>query len=224
MTHPVETVLGYRFQDPAWLQEALTHPSCNRVKEGAPFHYQRLEFLGDSVLGLVISDMLVRHFPQEAEGSLARRKAALVESKTLAQQMSEWGIAAQIIMSSGEEAGGGRNSQAILEDVCEALIGAIYRDGGYEAAREVIERHWQKLLESHEEAPKDAKTALQEWAQGKGLPLPEYQLVSSTGPAHEPVFTVTVAIPGYADQQGEARNKRKAEQLAALKMLEVVTR
>ncbi len=222
MMHPVETVLGYVFRDRAWLEEALTHPSCNLTRNGQPFHYQRLEFLGDSVLGLIISDMLLHAFPQEPEGLLARRKAALVEGKALAKQMQVWGIEPHIVMSAGEEAGGGRSSKSILEDVCEALIGAIYRDGGFEAARKVVENHWRDLLQSHAEAPKDAKTALQEWAQGRGLPLPEYQLVSSEGPAHEPLFKVKVAVRGYGEQIAEAGNKRRAEQIAAARMLEVV--
>lgn len=216
----VEAVLGYRFRNPELLVEALTHPSCNQQKNGGPFHYQRLEFLGDSVLGLVIGDLLVRRYPAEPEGSLARRKSALVESKTLAQRMQRWGIADSIRMSPGEEAGGGRGSRAILEDVCEALIGAIYRDGGYEAAYEVVAQHWQELLESTLEAPKDAKTSLQEWVQGRGLPLPLYTLVSTEGPAHEPLFVVSVAVESFGEEQGEAPNKRKAEQIAAAKMLE----
>ncbi len=217
------SILGYTFVNPELLQEALTHPSCNQQKNGQAFHYQRLEFLGDSVLGLVISDLLMQHYAQEAEGLLARRKAALVESKTLAAQMQGFGIAHHIYMSAGEEAGGGRSSQAILEDVCEALIGAIYRDGGYAAAYDFVAKHWKTLLESAIEAPKDAKTALQEWVQGRGLPLPAYTLISSEGPAHEPFFVIQVRVEGFGEAQGEALSKRKAEQMAAATMLERVT-
>lgn len=215
----IEQKLGYRFSNADLLEEALTHPSCNRQKEGQLFHYQRLEFLGDSVLGLVISDLLIKHFPQEPEGSLARRKAALVESKALAEIMRQWNIADLIYMSAGEEASGGRDSQSILEDVCEALLGAVYRDGGYIAAYAVIEKFWQPMLELAVEAPKDAKTALQEWVQAQGLPLPIYTVISSEGPAHEPLFVVSVSVKNYESEQAEASSKRKAEQLAAAKML-----
>jgi ribonuclease-3 len=146
-----------------------------------------------------------------------------VESKALAARMQQWDIASQIRMSVGEEAGGGRQSQSILEDVCEALIGAVYLDGGFAAAYQLIERHWKGALHQQAEAPKDAKSALQELAQGKGLPLPEYQLVSAEGPAHEPYFTVSVTVQGYPPQQGEAPSKRKAEQEAAAKMLDIIT-
>lgn len=218
----INAALGYNFQQAELLEEALTHPSCNLQKNTQNFNYQRLEFLGDSVLGLVISDMLVKAFPQESEGALARRKAALVESKTLAARMQQWGVAECIRMSVGEEASGGRQSQSILEDVCEALIGAVYLDGGFAAAYQLITRHWEAALHQQIEAPKDAKSALQELVQGRGLPLPEYQLVSAEGPAHEPYFVVEVRVVGVSAQRGDAPSKRKAEQDAAAKMLAVL--
>lgn len=218
----ISAALGYRFQQPALLEEALTHPSCNLQKNGQQYNYQRLEFLGDSVLGLIISDMLLKAFPQESEGALARRKAALVESKALAARMQQWDIASQIRMSAGEEAGGGRQSQSILEDVCEALIGAVYLDGGFGAAYQLIEKNWNGVLHQQVEAPKDAKSALQELVQAKGFPLPEYHLISADGPAHEPYFVVEVRVVGEDSQRGEAPSKRKAEQEAATRMLSVL--
>jgi ribonuclease-3 len=224
----LESVLGYRFHNIAWLEEALTHPSCNLFAPKqigaakAAFNYQRLEFLGDSVLGLVISDLLFQRFPLESEGALARRKAALVESKMLAFQMQRWNIASFIRTSLSEAAGGGREKASLLEDVCEALIGAIYCDGGYDAAHRVITQHWIDLLELHAEAPKDAKTLLQEWAQAQSLPLPNYVVIAQEGAAHEPRFTIAVQLKGYPDTKGVALSKRKAEQIAAEKMLENV--
>ena len=214
------TALDYTFRNPALLEEALTHPSCNQQRGGQAFHYQRLEFLGDSVLGLVIADLLLKAYPQEPEGALARRKAALVESKALAAQAQHWGLDAHLRLSPGEENGGGRQSQSILEDACEAIIGAVYLDGGFEAAHALVARGWHAALHQHKEAPKDPKTTLQEVVQAQGLPLPVYVLLSAEGSAHAPVFHIAVRVEGYGETSAHALSKRKAEQLAATEMLE----
>lgn len=219
----VQDILGYRFTHENLLREALTHPSLNEQREDdQPLHYQRLEFLGDSILGAVVSDLLYRQYPGEPEGKLAQRKAALVAGSTLAKVMDGLQLAEHIRMSAGEESGGGRDSASIKEDVCEALIGAIYLDGGFEAAYDWVAQIWQPYVEALTAAPQDAKTSLQEWAQGRGLPLPAYNVLSQEGPAHAPVFVVEVQVEGETPQQAEASSKRQAEQRAAAKMLKVV--
>ena len=215
--------LGYRFKDAALLEEALTHPSCNlKQEDGSPFSYQRLEFLGDSVLGVVVSHLLITHFPHEVEGDLARRKSVLVAKDAVAQMVRDLGIHEHIRFSAVEANSGACDNSSVQEDIGEAVIGAIFVDGGFEAAHEFITTHWLERLKALKDAPIDGKTAMQEWAQGCGLGLPIYTLVNQDGPAHAPVFTVEVTVEGQAAQQAQANTKRKAEQLAATKMLEQV--
>ena len=211
--------LGHRFADPGLLQDALTHSS--RVA-GRGRSYERLEFLGDRVLGVVVAEMLYRRFPKEPEGALAKRHAALVRRESLALAAAELEVAALVRLSPGEEESGGRENPAILADVCEALFGALYLDGGLKAARRVIEPLWTPLREADLRPPQDNKTALQEWAQGRGLPLPDYVEVGREGPAHEPVFTVEVRIEGCTPARGSGRSKRVAEQAAAGHMLDTL--
>jgi ribonuclease-3 len=219
----LEQILGYSFTHPELLEEALTHPSCNlKTEAGKPFSYQRLEFLGDSVLGSVISGLLYEHFPHEVEGDLARRKSVLVAKKTIAQIVEKLGIDQHIRFSTTEANAGGAGNHSIREDIGEAIIGALYADGGFDVAKAFVQTHWLPLLQAQEEAPVDAKTALQEWAQGRGLGLPSYELIDQQGPAHEPVFTVQVLVKNQAPATAEATNKREAEQLAAKELLEQV--
>lgn len=216
--------LGYQFKENQLLEEALTHPSCNIKKEdGSPFSYQRLEFLGDAVLGAVISQLLVEHFPSEVEGDLARRKAVLVAKNAVAEVVRKLELHQHIRFSAIEEQSGGCDNISVQEDVGEAIIGAIFVDGGFEAARAFIQTHWLDKLKSLEKAPIDAKTALQEWAQARALGLPKYRLVAQEGPAHAPIFTVEVGIEGQSVERAEANSKRKAEQAAATKMLERIS-
>jgi len=209
--------LGYHFRDRRRLLEAFTHAST-----GGAFSYERLEFLGDRVIGLVVAEMLFRHFPKEAEGALARRHAELVRQDTLARVAGELKLADHLRLSPGEVEAGGRANPALLADACEALLGAIYLDGGLAPARLLIEQQWQPLLEAALQPPQDNKTALQEWAQGSGLPLPHYLEVSRTGSAHEPLFTVRVIVEGAEQAQGQGRSKRMAEQAAAGALLELL--
>lgn len=222
MIPAVESIIGVTFEEKALLEEALTHPSLNRLVEGRNYHYQRLELLGDSILGAVVSHLLYHIYPYETEGQLAQRKSALVSGKMLVKVMDTLGIAKHIIMSDGEIASGGQQNSSVKEDVCEALIGAIYLDQGYEAAFRFVEQHWKEAVLSVKAARKDAKTALQEHVQGMGLPLPEYKLIASEGAAHDPLFTVAVSVEGQVDAEGKAGSKRKAEQLAAAAMLELM--
>ncbi len=215
--------LGYSFKNTALLEEALTHPSCNLKQEtGAPFSYQRLEFLGDAILGAVISQLLIEHFPHEAEGELARRKSALVNKNSVAEVVRVLGINTSIRFSETEGNSGGFDNVSVQEDVGEAIIGAIFSDGGFTVAKEFIQKHWLAKMLAQETAPIDAKTELQEWTQGRKLGLPHYKILEKTGAAHEPLFTVEVTVNGLPPQTAEAATKRKAERDAANKMLKAV--
>ncbi len=217
----LSAVLGHVFHDPDLLEQALTHRSAMVAgQEG----YERLEFLGDRVLALVVADMLLDAFPTENEGALAKRYTALVRRETLADVAREIGLGRYIHLSRGESEGGGRENEGILADVCEAVIAALYRDGGLAAARAFIERHWTTRLRKALRPPQDSKTALQEWAQARGYPLPTYRTIGRVGPDHAPIFTVSVAIPGFAPAKGEGPSKRSAEQAAAAQLLETLSR
>jgi len=207
------------YRESVLVKQALTHPSCAQLKDGAPHNNQRLEFLGDAVLGMVIAEMLYDLYPQEQEGELARRLSALVCGPVLVDIARKIGLGEALIISDSEEQHDGRNNPSNLEDACEALIGALYLDGGLEAAGQFIYQHWYELAQSVTQAPKDPKTALQEWAQARGLPLPGYRVVREEGPAHAPRFTVQVSLPGYGEAEAEASAKRHAEREAAEKLL-----
>lgn len=211
--------LGHRFADRSLIERALTHPSALAQGRSGPGSYERLEFLGDRVLGLVVADLLLKRFPGEAEGALARRHAALVRREALAEVGAALKLGLELKLSRPEEEGGGRSNPALLADACEAVIGALYVDGGLEAARALIERFWAELIEADLTPPQDAKTALQEWAQGRGLPLPGYREVGRSGPDHELRFTVEVSVEGHQPATGEGRSKRLAEQAAAERLL-----
>jgi ribonuclease III len=215
---PLESVLGHRFADASLLTLALTHPSFNKTTNN-----QRLEFLGDSVLGLVVATMLYEAFPTESEGELARRHAGLVRGETLVEIAKTLTLGAHLQLSASEIASGGRDTGSNLEDMVEALIGALYLDGGFIAAEQFVRRHWQVRLESVSSPPKDAKTALQEWAQGRGHPLPAYTS-THTGPAHAPQFTVTVSVHGHPPTTATAASKRAAEQAAAQMLLSTLVK
>ena len=181
--------------------------------------YQRLEFLGDHVLGLVVSDMLFREFPKADEGELSRRLADLVRRETCADVARALDLGAAVRLGGSEAHTGGRRSAAILADVCEALIGAVFLDGGYAAAADFIGRFWRERMLAPQRPLRDAKTILQEWAQGRGLPTPSYREVARTGPHHDPEFRVAVELPAFAPAEGLGRSKRAAEQAAAAAML-----
>ena len=210
-------ILGYEFNDPELARTALTHRSA--AGRGEPT-YERLEFLGDRVLALLIADLLYEHYPHEEEGALAKRLVALVRRETLADVAVKLGLGPMISLSKGEEDAGGRDNPAILSDVCESVIGAIYRDGGLEPARRFLECHWRDLMTAEKTPPKDAKTSLQEWAQGKGFDLPDYRTVDRSGPDHAPYFTIEVRVGNFPPERGEGATKRMAEQAAAELLLE----
>ncbi|MEX1108211.1 MAG: ribonuclease III [Dongiaceae bacterium] len=211
----LQKTLDHRFRDQGLLQAALTHRSAAR--DGIPSN-ERLEFLGDRVLGLVVSDMLYRAYPDEPEGALARRFASLVRRETLADVAVALDLAPHIRAAPAENAEA-RDNPAILANACEAIIAAIYLDAGIEAARGFLERHWQPLMAADPTPPKDAKTSLQERMQGAGHPLPDYDIVERSGPPHSPHFVVEVRVAGAPPQRGEGRSRRIAEQAAAQAML-----
>ncbi len=222
--------LDYRFKQPELLDEALTHPSASLgrgprgpVATGSGRRrtvYERLEFLGDRVLGLVVAEMLFHRFPDENEGALARRHAALVRREALARVALILGLDKLLLLSKGEEEAGGRNNPTMLSDACEALLGAVYADGGLDPAARIIRGHWATLMAESATPPKDAKTALQEWAQGRGKPLPLYETRGIEGPPHDPSFLVAVTVEGFLSVTGCGTSKRAAEQAAATAMLE----
>lgn len=214
-------VLGYRFSDPQLLIDALTHPSaCAGRRSGRKTEYERLEFLGDRVLGLVVAELLFQRFPDENEGALARRHAALVRREALARVALTLGLQQALVMSRGEEDGGGRHNRTMLADACEAVLGAVFADGGLAPAAVIIRRCWEPLMMESVTPPKDAKTALQEWAQGKGKPLPNYRILGIEGPSHDPMFAVEVSVLGLAPVTAHGPSKRAAEQAAATALLE----
>jgi ribonuclease-3 len=214
----LEKIVGYRFKDRSLLERSLTHISAiaggNRASS-----YQRLEFLGDHVLGLVISDMLFHAFPKADEGELSRRLADLVRREACADVARAIDLGAALRLGSSEASAGGRHRTAILADVCEALVGAVFLDGGYSQAAKLVERLWGERMRTPARPLRDAKTILQEWAQARGLPTPSYKEVERTGPHHDPEFRVAVALPRLDPAEGLGRSKRAAEQAAAAAML-----
>jgi ribonuclease-3 len=214
----LEERIGYHFADRDLLTSALTHISAlsGKSRNGS---YQRLEFLGDHVLGLVMSEMLFREFPGADEGELSRRLADLVRKETCAEVARAVDLGSAIKLGSSENNSGGRKRPAILADVCESLIGAVFLDGGYVAACELVERLWGERMHQTQKPIRDPKTVLQEWAQGRGLPTPSYREVERTGPHHNPEFRVEVSLPQLAPAEGLGPSKRVAEQAAAAAML-----
>ena len=217
--------LGHAFATPRLLEEALTHPSLaagRKSKKGA-MPYERLEFLGDRVLGLVIAEWLYTTFPNANEGEMAKRHAALVNREALRVVAQEIGLVQFVRLARGEDAGAARKNLATLPDAMEAVIGALYLDGGFNAARAFIHRYWQRDI-AVSETPADPKTTLQEWAQGQGLPLPGYRVIEHSGPAHAPRFLIEASVKGYPTVQSEGNSKRAAQKEAAAKLLQLVAK
>jgi ribonuclease-3 len=208
--------LGYAFNDRSLVELALTHASA-RPSLKPNEDNERLEFLGDRVLGLAVAELLTASFPEASEGELARRFNQLVRAETCAEVAQRWELGKLVVMSGGEAESGGRAKKTILANACEAVLGGIFIDGGYEPARDVVHRFW--AAEGLDLAAPDAKSILQEWAQGRHLPLPRYIEVSREGPDHKPRFTSEVQIDGVAPERGHGANKRAAEQAAALAVL-----
>ncbi len=213
----LEKAIGYRFKDQELLVRALTHASTRG--NGGLYDNERLEFLGDRVLGLAMAGALVEAFPDEQEGELARRFNRLVKGQTCSAIARNIGLGEHIVLSDSEAASGGRNKDTILADAMEAVLGAIFRDGGFEKARGVVIHLWKEQVEGLPKVAADPKSALQEWAQGKGLALPRYTEVERSGPDHAPRFVSEVRISGHKPARGEGTSKRAAEQAAASALL-----
>jgi len=211
--------LGHEFHDATLLRCALTHASATRGPARDQISYERLEFLGDRVLGLVIARLLFQRFPAEPEGDLARRLAALVRKETLAEVAGQIALGRYIDFGPGEIDGSSAENPSVLADACEAVIGALYLDGGLTAAERFVVPYWTPYLEAEHRPPQDAKTALQEWAQSRALPLPSYHEIAREGPPHEPLFTVEVRVEGQHPATAQGRTKRIAEQAAAESLL-----
>jgi len=218
----LERVIGYRFRDRGLLEHALTHRS--RVHEdasGGVIDNESLEFLGDSVLGFVIADMLFREFPQHNEGEKSKLKASLVSATSLARLGERLNLGEHLILGRGEEKTGGRLKQTLIADCYEALIAAVYLDGGIEPVREFIERQFGSLIEEARRTgaeasfTEDYKSALQEWLQAQDRGLPAYRLVAELGPAHRRLFEVEVIVNGEPVARAEGRSKKEAAQAAA---------
>ncbi len=218
----VETALGYTFKDKPRLERAMTHPSAVSSAEAVKHSNQRLEFLGDRVLGLVIAERLFERYPTEREGNLAPRLNRLVSKTACANAVRSIQIADHIVMADNEVRAGGRDRDSTLGDVCESLIAAIYLDGGLKAARAFVERAWAQQFNAVPLRVKDNKTLLQEWAQGRGLGLPVYKVIDRDGPDHAPVFRISVEVTGAGTAEGTSASKQDAERAAAGALLDRV--
>lgn len=215
----LEAVLNYRFKTGVLAERALTHSSARGAKLKARDN-ERLEFIGDRVLGLAIAELLGELMPEAREGELAKKFNQLVRRETCALIARRLDLGDYLILSDSEDESGGRDKDTILADAMEALLAAVFLDSGFEAARALVRRLWEPLSGELPARAQDPKSALQEWAQGRGLPLPSYVEADRTGPDHAPEFVAEVRVNGLEPARGEGSSKRIAEQAAAQSMLE----
>ncbi|WP_205839363.1 ribonuclease III [Neorhizobium huautlense] len=213
----LEKLIGHEFADKQWLDRAFTHASTGSAK-GA--NYERLEFLGDRVLGLCVADLLFKTFRSATEGELSVRLNQLVSAESCAHVADELELHRFIRTGADVKKLTGKRMMNVRADVVESLIAALYLDGGLEAARGFILRYWESRAARADGARRDAKTELQEWAHAKFGLTPSYRIDDRSGPDHDPRFTVTVEVPGVSPETGVDRSKRAAEQVAATRMLE----
>ncbi|MFT7145063.1 MAG: ribonuclease-3 [Alphaproteobacteria bacterium] len=208
------------FNDTELLERALTHSSCDIKHDDVVYDNERLEFLGDRILGLAIADKLFIEYQNEREGMLAKRHTSLVRKETLAEIALKWHLSEYIRMSDGEAQSGGREKPSILSDTVEAILAAIYLDSDFNHVKDIILKHWQGLEST---LPlKDAKSSLQEWLQKRKEPLPIYELKHTLGDAHDATFIIEVAANGYGTALGQGTSKQQAEQNAATNLLEKI--
>lgn len=205
----LEERLGHRFADRALLERALTHSSTGIERD-----YERLEFLGDRVLGLVVAELLLERFPEESEGEIGRRFASLVRAEVLTEVGEALGLPGRL------QAEAGSMTDGMVADATEAVIAALYRDGGLAVAADFVRRNWAPLIEKRLHPPRDSKTTLQEWSQSRGMGLPRYTNVGRAGPDHAPTFTVAVTVEGGGTAEAPGQSKRAAEQAAAALLLD----
>ncbi|PIE20221.1 MAG: ribonuclease III [Proteobacteria bacterium] len=223
--HAIEAALEHAFADPALLQEALTHASFRNEREDIGCDYERLEFLGDAVFELAVSQLLFRRLPQASEGHLTQLRARLVNAKTLAGIARRLDLGAHIQMGRGEQMSGGRDRDSILADVLEAIVGAVYLDGGLDAAVAVVAKLTGPALTEAlaRDTLKDAKSRLQEWAQGHHQITPRYLLEARSGPPHDAWYEASVQVGDLMTRAGQGRSKKAAEQAAAAAALQALT-
>jgi ribonuclease-3 len=219
----IETILGHDFARPELLREAMTHRSAlhGRGRSRGRGSNERMEFVGDRVLGLLVAEWLAERFPHEQEGDLGRRLALLVSQPVLAEVAETIGLGEALSVAPGEAKAGVRRRATVLADALEAALGALYLDGGLHRARDFVRSAWSDVMVRQVDPPKDAKTKLQEWVQARNLGLPHYVVVSRAGPPHAPEFVVSVGAGGLAGS-GKAGSKRAAEQIAAQELLRVL--
>lgn len=210
----LQDIIEYQFEDVHFLERALTHSSTND-----DYNYQRLEFLGDRVLGLVMAHALFSEFKGENEGGLAKRHTALVQGTTCSLIGQKYNIGDFIILSNSEKEAGVHLNENIIADVVESMIGAIYIDGGYEEAQRVVLSLWGNIIKTLEKAPQDPKTELQEWVQARSFDLPAYEIIDKQGPDHAPKFIIQLSIEGFEVVTAEGTSRRQTEKIAAKMML-----
>ncbi|MBL7016676.1 MAG: ribonuclease III [Kiritimatiellales bacterium] len=218
----LEKQIGYRFKNKQRLRAALTHPSYRYENPDVPADNQRLEFLGDSVLGLLAADALMKNNPEAAEGELTKMKSAIASGAALARAATEIELGDYLLLGRGESAAGGAERESNLEDALEALIGAIWLDGGLKAVRKFFDRHIFQILENSEPALLNPKGTLQEYAQKNGFGIPEYKVLEQSGPDHDSLFVVEVTVSTFGFR-GEGRSRREAEKKAAEKAVQSLT-
>jgi ribonuclease-3 len=213
----LQKTIGYTFVNEGFLKQALTHSSCSIVEDGQPFNNERLEFLGDRVLNCCVSDILYRKFTDENEGCLSKRHASLVQQATLAGVAKNIGLGEFLSLGKGEDSSSGREKPSILSDAVEALIAAIYLDSNMENAQNFVNKFLPE--EANADLVRDPKSRLQEWLQARKQPLPSYNMLKTTGKAHQRIFQVEVATPKNGSAVGEGETKRQAQQNAAKELL-----
>lgn len=212
----LEITIDYQFKDQRLLKQAVTHPSMAHKANYVQLpNYERLEFLGDVVISLVITELLLQHFPDNDEGELAKKRASLIQGSRLSQIAMQLSLDQFILMSDGEERAGGKTNPRILENVMEAIIGAIYLDGGLSAAKMVVDKYWLAYVLDSDNLEPNPKAQLQEWAQQHGKPIPQYKIVDREGPDHKPIFTIAVTVEGLPSFSAQACSRKEAEKLAA---------
>lgn len=211
----LETRIGYRFKNKQLLAQALTHASA-----GEDADYERLEFLGDRVVNLIVAENLFALYPADTEGDLSKRHTALVRGETLARAARMLALGEFMALSDSERQTGGAENEHILADILEAVIGAVFIDGGLDAAQRVLEPLIEPDVRNMTAPPSDPKTTLQEWSQARSLGLPEYEVINRSGPDHAPDFEIAVRVHGYEPMSARGTSKRMAEKAAAQKMLE----
>jgi ribonuclease III len=215
----LEARLGYAFRNEDLLDLALTHASAAEGGDVRLGSYQRLEFLGDRVLGLAIAEMLFNQYQDTPEGELSQRLSELVSADTCAEIAVAMDLGAAVKLGPGEARSGGRKRKSMLADICESVIAAVYLDGGFDEAKALVDRFWRDRVLNPRRPLRDGKTALQEWAASRGLGTPTYRQVERAGPDHNPLFRIEVAVKGFEPAVGEARAKRTAEKAAAIAFL-----